>query len=468
MDPSYLQDNRVAPYAIKYSALKPLSFKARQVPVVFATSNQSTYSQANNLVKIPVMSSTAFLDGPPSFIKLVYTNTSAVFTQKFNNSAHSLIEHLRVLTRGSEPLENIQHYDKIHSLMSDLLLSGENRYTRQQEGYGSHKIPTVSADANAAALAAAVNTAAVNQQCLNELTVAPGASVTLCIPLELSCTVGGAQQKLLPLWMMGQVDIEIQLNKDCVFNVSGGAEVDADGGLAARQNNQPTFNISEVEYHGSLIEFDSSVNMALTSMAAGDASNPGLGLNLSGCTWTNSMVSIASGHNTLTNNERLRSLKSLFVSFIRNGLTYADRKLARNNNSISNIQYKFGSQYLPSYPIRGNTASASTNGEYLVELLKAASEYGNSMHTGLINCDSFALNAHSNTSCGKAAFGIDCDAFGKEHVESGLSTVENTPINVKWDRVVGAAGVGQDVYMFLYHDVIFNVLPNGLVTRSVM
>jgi hypothetical protein len=350
--------------------------------------------------------------------------------------------------------------------MSDLLLSPENRYVRQEQGYGSHKIEPVAGDANAETVRNAVIAAAVNQQCLNELTVAPNGEVTLCIPLELSCTVGGAQQKLLPLWMMGEVLIEIQLNKDCVFNLSGGAG-DADAALAARRNTQPVFQVSEVEFHASLKEFDSSINMAITQMAVGDASNPGLGLNLSGCTWTNSMISLAVGQNTLTNNERLRSLKSLFMTFIPNGLTYADRKAGRHNNAITQIQYKFGSQYLPSYPIRGDSASSSDNGEYVVELLKAASEYGNSMHTGLINCDSFANVGNANTDCGRAVFGIDCDAFGREHVESGLSTVENTPITVQWSRP-GAGAIAQDVYLFLYHDVIYNVLPNGLVTRSTM
>ena len=42
----------------------------------------------------------------------------------------------------------------------------------------------------------------------------------------------------------------------------------------------------------------------------------GMGLNLSGCTWTNSMVSLAGAMNTLTNNERVRSLKSLFLAFV--------------------------------------------------------------------------------------------------------------------------------------------------------
>jgi len=464
------------------------------VPVVFATSNQSTYVQSNNLIKIPVNSSTAFLDGPNSFLKLTYLNNSGR-VQKFNNSGHSLIEHIRILTRGSEVLENIQHYNQIHCVMSDLLLSGENRLVKEEQGYGNPSIPALavpllpSADVLVAAenvaagfpavvaatavaftvgpivlelakLGNQINAARLGQQCLNELTVAVGGVVTLCLPLELSCTVGGAQQKLLPLWMMGEVVIEIQLNRDCVFNPPVIGENAA--AAIARRNAAPTFAVSEVEFHGSLIEFESSVNMALTSMAV----DGGMGLNLSGCTWTNSMVSLAGAMNTLTNNERVRSLKSLFLAFVENGLTYGDRKTARHNNGVTSIQYKFGSQYLPTYPIRGDSTNKNLNGEFVVELLKAASEYGSNMHTGLINCTSFANLGHADNDCGKSCYGIDCDAFGREHVESGLSTVENNPITIKWDKV--GAVVNQDAYLFLYHDVIYNILPNGIVSRSVM
>ena len=71
--------------------------------------------------------------------------------------------------------------------------------------------------------------------------------------------------------------------------------------------------------------------MALTSMAV----DGGMGLNLSGCTWTNSMVSLAGAMNTLTNNERVRSLKSLFLAFVENGLSFGDRKTARHNNGVT-------------------------------------------------------------------------------------------------------------------------------------
>ena len=487
MDPSLLVDNKVAPYAIKYSSLQPLSFNSKPVPVIFATSNQSTYTQSNNLVKIPVSSATAFLDGTTSFLKFKYTNMDATRTQRFCHSAHSIIQNLRVLTRGSEPLENIQEYDKLHSLVSDLLLSPENRLVRTQEGYGTNATPIIDAPVVAVAVptkaefdtqianlyAGLTNHGKASLKCVNELELAPngnpGDSTTICIPIELSATVGSAQEKLLPLWMMGEIVIELQLNKDCVFNVAG-----ADADITA-----PTFQVSEVEFHGQLVEFESSVNQALVAMASGAAGGPALGIHLHGCTWTNSMVQLAAGQGTITCNERLRSLKSLFVSFIHNGLPYNRRKTARNNNAISNIQYKFGSQYLPSYPISGVSTDPNQNGEHVVELLKACSEYGNSMHTGLINTESFSFNeptpaavaaggvgsVYNPNACSRSAFGIDCEPFGKEKIECGLNTTINTPLNVQWSSSIR---VIQNAYLFLHHDVVWNILPNGMVTRSVM
>lgn len=489
MDPSLLVDNRVAPYAIKYSAMTPLAFSSKPVPVIFATSNQSTYNQNNLLIKTTVSSATGFLDGTESFYKFQYKNTSATLTQKFCHSAHSLIDTFRVLN-DSQALEDIRHYDKLHSLLSDANLSPENRLSRLQEGYASNALPIIDAAVSVGDAfnkdtlntelgklrAGLINHSKASLKCVDELEVGPGQSVTICLPLDLSCLVGGQQKKLLPLWMLNNLVIEWTLNKNAVFNVSG-------GNAAALSATAPTFEISNVEFHASLIEFDSIINQSLVAMASGAAGGPALGIHLHGTTWTNNMAQMAVGQNTITCNERFRSLKSLFVSFVYNGLTNNRRKTARNNNKITNIQYKFGSQYLPSYPIQGDSWEQYKNGEYVVELMKACGEYGNSMHTGLINTESFACeepspkaeagDAANNINpvpynqlvCCRAAFGINTESFSKENCESGLNVSVNSPIDIKWQ---GGAGVAQDAYLFLYHDVVYNVMPNGVVTKSVM
>ena len=489
MDPSLLVDNRVCPYALKYSAMVPLAFNSKSVPVVFATSNQSTYNQNNLLINTTISSGTGFLDGTESFYKFDYRNTSA-FTQRFNHSAHSLIETLRVLS-NSQALEDIRHYDKLHSLLADMNLSPENRVARLQEGYGCNATPIIDASTNVLDVSGAVgcaSTAGVNAEllklrvglenhsraslkCVDELTVAPGDTVTICLPLELSNLVGTQQRKLLPLWLMNNLVIEIGLNKNAVFNVSG----------ANAATTAPTFEISNVQFHGSLIEFESSVNQALVAMASGAAGGPALGIHLHGCTWTNNMSQMAINQNTITYNEQFRSVKSLFVSFIYNGMGHHRRQTERNNNRVTSIQYKFGSQYLPSYPISGDSWEKEKNAEYVVELMKACGEYSNSMHTGLINTESFEYNNPSPTAeagsaalgiaavpykpneCGRSSFGINTESFSKENCESGLNAIINTPIGIKWQ---GGSAVAQDAYLFVYHDVVYNVMPNGVITKS--
>ena len=74
--------------------------------------------------------------------------------------------------------------------------------------------------------------------------------------------------------------------------------------------------------------------------------------------------------------------------------------------------------------MRGNNA-APGNSEYIVELLKAANQSGNSNYTGFINGDSFANNVSSITEAGRSLYGVDCDAFGRENVESDTSKIES-------------------------------------------
>ena len=210
-------------------------------------------------------SSVAFQDGPNTFLKLVYQNTSGV-PQRFSNSAHSLIKHMRVISSQGVDLENIREYWQIHAALSDLLLSGDNRDSRQHEGYGSAVIESLAAvGATAAAevvlLRAGYDASRANQNCTNELTVAPNQSVTLCIPLELSSSIGSGQKKLLPLFLMGEITLELELNAFPVFNTAG-------GGGAAADVVSITYSVCGVELHASLIEFDASVNMALSQMVA--------------------------------------------------------------------------------------------------------------------------------------------------------------------------------------------------------
>jgi hypothetical protein len=119
----------------------PLSFKAKNRKVKFFTSNQSSYTQSNNIIRIPISSATGFLDAPNSFIKLVYQNLQGAGgkTHTFCNSASSLFKRIRVISSKGGELEDIVNYNITHSVVSDLMLSFENRASRGEAPHLIHK-----------------------------------------------------------------------------------------------------------------------------------------------------------------------------------------------------------------------------------------------------------------------------------------------------------------------------------------
>ena len=457
-----LLSERVAPYSIKYSQLTPLAFKARSSPVKFFTSNQSNYTPQNNILRIPISSATSCLDGTNSFLKLTYTNQDlAGNDHKFSNSAHSLIKRLRIVSQqGGMDLEDIREYWQIHASMSDLLLAPDNRSVRVEQGYGYNSTPVPAAFVGAVggnptaaeflaesgkvrnALTAGALVGGNGSICTNELTVARNASVTLAFPLELSALLGTAQKKFLPLFLFGDIILEIELNPVCVSNVTDVA---------------PVWSISNVEYHAQLVEFDSAVNIALTNMARQS------GLFIHGCSWTTVYSQLANGQNTVVCSERLRSLKSVFVGFTDPALDYTQRKTSRNNHTITNYRLKAGGMYIPNFDVTGIATDATKNAEFVVETYKAIGEYSNSIHSGLMNSYSFASNVASDVKIGRSLYGIDCDAFGRSDTESGLSTIENNPMTFQFTQATAGA---MNCYFMMLHDCIWSVDVNGSVSIS--
>ena len=443
-DASFLSD-RVAPNMIRYSNMTPLAFEGKQQLKQFFPTNQSTYSQDNNVIRIPISSGNAFLDGGNSYLALSFQNTNATAntTYTFSNSAHSLIDRIRVIAASGQELENIMNYSHTHACLSDLLLSPEKRMSRLQEGYGvSGPLSyTPAAMAGAAATAAEVNAslATLRPNFLSvgcgEMTVAQGATTRVYIPLELSQLVG-ANKKLLPLFLTGELTLEISLARPC---------------MVSDVTSPQTFLVSNVSYCGSMISFSGSVNSALTQMVADS------GLFIHGTSWSSQKQSLAAGQSSIVNSERLKSVKSILVSFTDESVAANTRPTNRITNGLTSLQIKAGSEYFPPQPIRANSASASENGWYLNETYKALSVYGDVNHSGVVNTRNFASSTSNANQVGRAVYGLDLDAFGKDPVESGLSTIVNSPITLLFEGSVG----GCAVISHLLYDCIFHIRPDG-------
>ena len=453
---SFLSE-RVAPPMIRYSNMTPLSFQGNQQLKHFFPSNQSTYSQSNNIIRIAISSSSAFLDGGNSYLKLDFQNNNATAntTYTFSNSYHSLIERVRIVASSGAQIEDIMYYNQLHAYLSDVLLSSEKRQTRLQEGYSQAIVgnavvastPFVSGDNIIANITAGI-TASLNSLTstitydptsvgCSEMSVAQTTSTTVYIPLELSQLVG-SNKKLLPLFLTGELQLEITLAaRPC---------------MVSSITSPLTFEVSNVSYCSSMVEFSGGVNQALTAMVQQG------GLHLHSTCWSNQKVTLTANQRSFVNSERLKSVKSILIGFTDDNLVQVNKRVTnRQTNEVTSLQIKIGSDYYPPQPIKATSTNPKSCGFYLNEVYKALGVYNDSNHSSMVNIYNFSDSTQALRKVGRAVYGFDLDSFGKSDVESGISTIISNPITVEME---GSAG-NLAALTYLLYDCIFSITPDG-------
>lgn len=459
MDPMFVSE-RVAPSMIRYSQMTPLSFEGKQIQKLYYPTNQASYSgTGNNVVRIPISSGNAFLDGSNSYLRATFTNNCATAgtSYTFANSFHSLIDRIRIISASGQELENIMHYNHLHATLSDLLLSPEMRMSRLQEGYSQGVPLSVTAVATIAGGAAPTGEQIAtglnaglrlvsagkpeNLGCFEKV-VAIGSTVDIYIPLELSQLVG-ANKKYLPLFLSGELTLEITLHPTpCLLS----------------QAAVTSYELSNVNYCASTIEFGGSVNAALTQMVASS------GLYLHATCWSSQMVTLAANQKNWVNSERLKSVKSVLLTFSDPVFAHEKRITNRTHNRITSLHIKIGSDHYPNTPLRADAHKAETCGLYLNEAFKALGVYNNVDHSALVNVYNFANDAQSTTTVGRATFGLDLDSFCRDDVESGVNTIISNPMTFNLETaplIAPAVAAPVNAYSHLLYDCIFNITPSG-------
>ena len=450
--------DRQAPNMIRYSQMTPLAFEAVQKLKKFYPTNQATYSGVgNNVIRIPISSGDSFLDGSNSYLQCSFTNSNATAgcNYTFSNSHHSLIDRLRIVSSSGQELEYILQYNHLHCALSDLLLSPEKRMTRLQEGYSQNtmggtvltsSVAMASADNAVANVIAGVNASLAGLRATNtvdattigcyEMVVAKDATVQVYIPLELSQLVG-ANKKLLPLFLTGELTLEITLAQHPC--------------LVTSVTTPDTYVLSNVAYNASMISFGGQVNQALTQMVASS------GLFLHATCWSNQVVSLAANQSSFVNSERLKSVKSALITFSDPAWAVNVRNTNRVHNGLQSLQLKIGSEYFPVQPLRADSTAAASCGLYLNEAYHALGAYNSIDHSSVTNIYNFAANAQAVNKVGRAVYGIELDAFNREQVESGISTVINNPITILMEGSTG----NNNAYTFLLYDAVFQITNQG-------
>ena len=462
-----------APHQIRYSQLCPLAFSAKSSMKNYYSSNQSTYNQNNLTINIPLSSGSDFIDGQASYLRFDYKNLDVAVggvgaatngNHSMANSANCLIARIKIVADSGKEAELINYYNLNHAVISDIVLGPMQRATKLQEGYGTWgKKPVLQTHANydlaGAHAALAGGEIEINMALLSaygetataapywgcdEATILPGNTQTFCLPLDLSSILGPTQKRFWPLFLQGlRLEITLDPYGPCSTLVT-----------------PPKFEVSTVMFCAQSITFNNGVNEALLAMSRNS------GIYMHGCTFSNSMVPIASGTTASWSiTDKRKSVKSIFF-FFQDG-SYIGKASARNSHRVTNklksYQFKIGSEYLPNSAIRCTQGDATgvSNGQFIVENWKAVGMYGDNNHNSMLNCynmggnEAFALNTTS-----RAVFSLDCDNFGRSESESGISTVLNNPVIITTESSAGF-GAALNAVTLLYHDVVFHISPTG-------
>ena len=432
---------RTLPSQMRFSDMTPLGLASKSKKIKFLPNNGGPFSNVSNIIRIPISSASAFLDPSFTTLKFTYTNNSGA-TVQFDSSANSVIQRIRLISASGGDLEDIRHYGYLVSMLSDLQYSLYQRFTKSYEGYGYNGVvyPAISAGAQIVANQIAIPAVTEASLGTGEISMANNTGVTVILPI-LSSLIGTSARKYLPLFLTGQIMLEIELANLYSPFVTVGADANMTG-----------YQVSAVELHCQMVEFDADVNQSLIQMSMKN------GLFLHGNSWASFFNAAANANPSLVISERLKSVKSLFTCF---SLTPADsqtRHMARHHGGVTGLSFTIGSDHYPNQPISGTASDYKTNCEYLLETLKAIGEYGNVMHQSIINPVNFASPDVSATSVGRAVYGIDLDAFSKSPIESGVNTVLNNPITI---NVTNPGTAGLVNYTFLLYDVIFHITPDG-------
>ena len=349
------------------------------------------------------------------------TNTSVML----GTPAYGVIQRVET-TFGAVVSEQINNYNQTMNAMINLTYNVAQKYGVQNMlGYGN-------------------NTTTPGLDGLDGRTCINNETGTFAFPLW---SLLGNAEKYVPLGMMPATRITLTLDRHSNFFQQGS--------FAAGQEVPSSYTLSNVELCYSMIDFGEGVNSTIRGF--GDK------LLIKSQSITNSSNSIslaASGFQEIVFNQRLASIKALFLLFpttsatALNGL-FDSVDISRGGSYSFNI----GGRYLPQKPIDAGLNKCAV----YMELKKAIGSAANSSNFS-INSVEFNRTPASTTTItepGKFIVGVNTETLQGSHsvLLSGTST-QNTPIGVRMNIVTPTAGVSSAITLLSLYDAIIEVNPH--------
>lgn len=370
----------------------------------------------------------------PSSLYLRYTYTITNSTTAFSSvmlgcPAYAPIQRLETYV-NSQVIEQINNYNQTMTAMVNLTYDVAQKYGVQNMlGFGNN----------------------TTTQTLDSLDGRP------CITSEtgtFACPLWGILancEKYVPMGMMPATRVVLTLDKLTSFIQQNGYS----GSLT--QESPSAFTMTNVELCYTMLDFPTGVNEIVKSY--------GEKFLLKSQSITNSSNSLslaASGYTELIFNQRLASIKALFLLFpITGALTslnglFDSFEITRGGN----YQFSVGGRYLPQKPLDATLNKTSV----YMELRKAISAANSTSANFSINSVEFNRNPASTTTVADPAkfiIGTNLETLQGSHsvLLSGTST-QSTPISVRMNIATATAGVSSAVTLLSLYDAIIEVNPH--------
>tara|TARA_R110000803_G_scaffold11657_2_gene34696 strand:+ start:11432 stop:12946 length:1515 start_codon:yes stop_codon:yes gene_type:complete len=502
---------RVSPPQVNYDNVLPLAIESRSNRREFLPVNGQSFSNANGatIVRIDV-NADSMLDATHSYIECDITNNAAATNfLALNPFTPAWIQRLRIES-GGVVIEDINEYARLYALMtlnqcpedyvknnmsnmglydtagsSALQATGgtpgfniaapagvggtggfgvntesELHYPMSLQGQikGTSRTTTTGVPADGA-----TNAPTAAGLLAHSSKLASGNSKKLCFPL-LSGFLN--MDKYIPLIMMNAgFTIELTL---CDANRIGTTQVEtaADQGAYSAS----AWSISGCKYVAHLIDLDRGFYDRLRAVMESSAGV----LQLAGQTYRHYVgdMPAGAGPHTITLPARVKSVKSIFGSFIDSG------QMGSANNFDTSV---FQSAFLDSYrfeigSVRYPQTDVDANSEEnFVELQKAFGKLGDFSHQQAYAAkhtlnDNTARDGSDVVKALLSAYtiGYDFEAFQRVALESGINTADRSlPINFIAQRTQATGGNATRCDFYVLTDAIYYINLDGTVSVSV-
>lgn len=445
----FAQDLTEVPSVLRYSDILKVGSPLADLQYhTLIPSNGSTFSPQQQ-IRIPFNVPTdAFCNLKGAYIKFKVNNNTASATGATTPGKIALdpqagvgaiIDTWRIHSGTGALIEEIQHYNAIYALMSNLTPPQHTQSSLNIQDGASESALTQQSTAGSGSNAVVDETTRVS--------ILRTASATFThIPMS-----GFFQSdRLCPLgFATGTAYVEITLPSASTPFISDSDEASS-----------IAWTISNVELHVPVLRMSAEFNNSFRQLLAS-----GLPINWHSQSFHNVQTNVASGttgSTTLTMATRKRSVKSVITIFRKSAdLTddNVDSVSARKTLGISEYNYTIGGLKMPSK----NVAVSTTDlGEVYANLVGCLSNLGNIYSATGMNRDTFYLADDTAVTASKVAYALDLEAYGHSDVQSGKN-LANQGLPLVFEANLGSSTANQassaDVLVdcYLLHDVVYSL-----------